>query len=123
MYNRRLSYISNASSLCLRARSPASILLSCPVLAYQSIIGTKLDVTKISTAALQRFASSFALHLNSATHFNDVPARQVSLAFVLASANGVGFAFPIVRTSHTLMTPSDEAEAIRLESSDPSFRV
>jgi len=57
----------------LRARSPASILLSCPVLAYQSIIGTKLDVTKISTAALQRFASSFALHLNSAT-----PAKQQS---------------------------------------------
>uniref|UniRef100_A0A0A9E589 Uncharacterized protein n=1 Tax=Arundo donax TaxID=35708 RepID=A0A0A9E589_ARUDO len=60
---------------------------------------------------------------NSITHFNDVPARHVSLAFVLASANGVGSAFPIVRTSHILMTPSDEAEAIRLESSDPSFRL
>ena len=39
----------------------------------KSVIGTKLNVTKISTAALQRFASSFALHLNSAT-----PAKQQS---------------------------------------------
>uniref|UniRef100_A0A0A9HT48 Uncharacterized protein n=1 Tax=Arundo donax TaxID=35708 RepID=A0A0A9HT48_ARUDO len=59
----------------------------------------------------------------SITHFNDVPARHISIASVLASANGVGFAFPIVRTSHLLMTPSDEAEAIRLESSDPSFQL
>jgi len=39
----------------------------------KSVIGTKLNVTKISTAALQRFASSFTLHLNSAT-----PAKQQS---------------------------------------------
>jgi len=41
----------------------------------------------------------------------DEPARQVNLDFVLASASGLGFSFEIIRTSHTRITPSDDAEA------------
>ena len=45
------------------------------------------------------------------SHFMDEPARQVNLDFVLASASGLGFSFEIIRTSHTRITPSDDAEA------------
>lgn len=45
------------------------------------------------------------------SHFVDEPVRQVNLDFVLASANGLGFSFAIIRISHTRITPSDDAEA------------
>lgn len=51
-------------------------------------------------------------------HFIDEPARQVNLDFVFASASGFGFSFEVIRTSQIRMTPSDDAEAIKLDVSE-----
>lgn len=58
------------------------------------------------------------------THIlRDDPARQVSLDFVLASANGTGLSFAVIRTSHTLIKPSEDAETTKLDASGSSFRL
>lgn len=58
------------------------------------------------------------------SHLRDDPARQVSLDFVLTSANGFGFSFTAMRTSQTRITPFDDADANKHGSfTSPSFLV
>lgn len=61
---------------------------------------------------------------HSLLNLKEDPARQVSLDFVLAWANGVGLlSFLAMRTSQTRIIPSDDADATIFESSSvvPSF--
>jgi hypothetical protein len=51
------------------------------------------------------------------SHLIDDPARQVSLDFVSASANGFGFSLTTMRTSQTRIIPFDDADATRYGSS------
>lgn len=60
------------------------------------------------------------------SHLIDDPARQVSLDFVSASANGFGFSLMAMRTSQTRIIPFEDADATRYGSSPeavPSFLV